>query len=80
MENGMKRRMGKLQSGLLIAFVLIAAIAAGVIAFVLFNASGTSTTLGPEYTYDIKQYSEIDPALILYRQVGETIETDFENT
>lgn len=76
----MKERMGKIQSGLLIAVVLIVAVVAGAIAFVMFDASGTKTTLGPEYTYDIKQYAKIDPALILYRQVGETIETDFEVT
>ncbi|MBL7215174.1 MAG: hypothetical protein ISS71_05805 [Phycisphaerae bacterium] len=76
----MKERMGKFRSGLLIAFVLILAVAAGVIAFLLSDTSGTHVALGPEYTYDIKQYAEIDPALILYRQVGETIETDFENT
>lgn len=76
----MNKRMGKFQSGLLIAIVLVVAVVAGIIAFMQFDASGTKTTLGPEYTYDIKQYAKIDPALILYRQVGETINTDFETT
>lgn len=74
----MKERMGKFQSGLLIAFVLIAAITAGAIAFVLFDTSGTRATVGPEYRYDVRQYAEIDPALILYRQAGTVIQTDFE--
>lgn len=73
----MKARTGKFQSGLLIAVVLIIAITAGGIAFVMFDASGTRSTLGPEYTYNIASYAEIDPALIVHHQVGETIETDF---
>ncbi len=73
----MRMRTGKSQSGLLIAIVLIVAITAGSIAFVMFDASGSKQSLGPEYTYDIKPYADIDPSLILYRQVGKTIETDF---
>lgn len=75
----MKERMGKFQSGLLIGLVLVTAIVAGSVAFILFDTSGTSASVGPEYTYDIQKYARIDPVLILYRQAGKTIETDFEN-
>ena len=76
----MQKQMGKIQSGFWVGLVLTVAVLAGAVAFVLFDASGTKSTLGPEYTYDIKQYAEIDPALILYQQVGKPIETDFQNT
>lgn len=46
----------------------------------MFDASGTKETLGPEYSYDIKEYARIDPALILYQQSGKTIPLDFEKT
>ena len=65
----MQKQMGKIQSGFWVGLVLTVAVLAGAVAFVLFDASGTKSTLGPEYTYDIKQYAEIDPALILYQQV-----------
>ena len=76
----MKKPKGKIQSGLLTGLVLAVAIGAGVVAFILFDASGTKSTLGPEYSYDIEQYAKIDPSLIIYQQVGEPIDTDFDKT
>lgn len=76
----MKKRSGKIQSEVLIGVVLAVAIAAGVAAFFLFDASGTKSTLAPEYKYDIEPYAKIDPALIQYKQVGDVIGTDFETT
>ncbi|MHC5097435.1 MAG: NHL repeat-containing protein [Planctomycetota bacterium] len=76
----MKKPKGKIQSGLLTGLVLAVAIGAGVVAFILFDASGTKSTLGPEYSYDIEQYAKIDPSLIVYQQTGEPIKTDFEKT
>jgi outer membrane protein assembly factor BamB len=76
----MKNQMGKIQSGVLTGVVLAVAIGAGVVAFFLFDASGTKKTLGPEYTYDITQYAKIDPSLILYQQTGKFIQTDFQIT
>jgi hypothetical protein len=76
----MKKEKGKIQSGVLTGIILAVAIVAGLVAFFLFDASGTKSTLGPEYTYDIEQYAKIDPALIIYQQTGETIQTDFQKT
>ena len=74
----MKNSLGKIQSGILTGLVLAAAIGAGVVAFLLFDASGSKSTLGPEYTYDIEKYAKIDPSLIIYQQAGDTIQTDFK--
>ena len=76
----MRNLKGKIQSGILTGLVLAAAIVAGLAAFFFFDASGTKSTLGPEYSYDIEQYTKIDPSLILYQQVGEAIELDFKIT
>ena len=76
----MRNRTGKIQSGVLTGIVLAVAIGAGVVAFFLFDASGTKKTLGPEYTYDIEKYAKIDSSLILYQQTGEPIATDFQTT
>lgn len=69
--------MGKIQSGVLIGLVLAVAIGAGIAAFILFDASGKKSTLGPEYTYEMPS-GKIDPALIIYQQAGESIQTDFK--
>lgn len=71
-------KTGKIHSGLLTGIVLTVAIAAGVTAFFLFGTSGTSSTLGPEFEYDLTEYTKIDPALITWRQVGEEIKTGFQ--
>lgn len=76
----MKNLNGKIQSGVLTGFVLAVAVIAGSVAFFLFDASGTKSTLGPEYSYDIEQYARIDPSLIIYQQTGEPIQTDFTTT
>ncbi len=76
----MIEKTGKIESSFLIGLVLVIAIAAGVAAFWLFDASPASSGLGPEYTYDIEKYAKIDPALILYRQVGEPMSLDFEKS
>jgi DNA-binding beta-propeller fold protein YncE len=49
--------------------------AGAVIAF-----SAMSRNLGPEYRYDIEQYSRIDPALIVYQQIGQTIHAEFDES
>ena len=74
----MKNPKSIIQSGVLTGLVLAVAIGAGVAAFLLFDASGTKSTLPPEYKYDLEQYAKIDPALIIYEQVGKPIETDFD--
>lgn len=44
------------------------------------GVSAISRDLGPEYRYDIEQYSKIDPALILYQQTGQTIQTGLDES
>ena len=74
------KNKAKIQSGLLTGIVLTVAIGAGLAAFFLFGTSGTSSSLGPEFQYDIEQYAKIDPALITWRQVGEEVKSDFEQS
>ncbi|MHC5091975.1 MAG: NHL repeat-containing protein [Planctomycetota bacterium] len=76
----MKNQTGKIQSGILTGLVLVVAIGAGLVAFFLFDASDTKSKLAPEYRYDIESYAKIDPGLIIYEQIGEAIETDFDKT
>lgn len=56
----------------------VAIIAAG-LAVRMLDTAPDKTTLPPEYTYNIDQYTQIDPALIQYESVGEPITLDFEN-
>jgi sugar lactone lactonase YvrE len=69
------KQTGKIHSAILTGLVLTVAAGAGLIAFFLFDASGTQTKIAPEYSYDLERYAKIDPALILYRQTAEPIET-----
>jgi hypothetical protein len=76
----MMKQKGKIQSGVVTGLVLSVAIGSGIVAFFLFDASDTRSKLAPEYRYDIEQYARIDPGLIIYEQIGEAIETDFQKT
>jgi hypothetical protein len=60
--------------------VIAAAIAAGFCAVIFFDSTGQKGSgLPEEYIYDISQYTQIDPALILYQQVGQTIATGLKS-
>jgi hypothetical protein len=70
----LSNKSGKIDSGLWAGIVVAAAIAAGFCAVIFFDTTGQKGSgLPPEYVYDISQYAKIDPALILYRQVGQAI-------
>lgn len=74
----MTKKTAKIDSNLLSGIVLTIAIAAGGIAFFLFNPSGPTSTLGPEFDYDLTEYAQIDPALITWKPVGKEIKADFQ--
>ncbi len=63
--------------GLLIAVLVVV----GVAAIVLFNITGEKGSgLGKEFVYDIEDLIKIDPALILYAESAELIETGFNKS
>ncbi|HOL31288.1 MAG TPA: hypothetical protein PK052_04840 [Anaerohalosphaeraceae bacterium] len=74
----MIKQTNKIYSAVIVGLVLAAAAAAGLIAFFLFDASGSQIKPAPEYSYNIEQYAKIDPELILYRQTGDTLQLRFE--
>jgi sugar lactone lactonase YvrE len=77
----LSKKSGKIDSGLWAGIVIIAAVAAGFCAVIFFDTTGQKGSgLPKDYVYDISQYAKIDPALILYRQVGETIATGLKST
>jgi hypothetical protein len=73
-------RQGKIDSGLWAGIVIAAAIAAGFCAVIFFDGTGQKGSgLPEEYVYDISKYTQIDPALILYQQVGQAIATGLKS-
>lgn len=74
----MIKQTNKIYSAVIVGLVLAAAAAAGLIAFFLLDASGSQTKLAPEYSYNIEQYAQIAPELILYRQTGDTLQLRLE--
>lgn len=73
------KRTAKTQTGVLAGVVVIIAIIAAGLALRMLNTTPDKTTLPPEYTYNIDEYTKIDPALIAYQSVGEPIALDFES-
>jgi len=73
-------RQGKIDSGLWAGIVIALAIAAGLCAVIFFDTTGQKGSgLPEEYVYDISKYTQIDPALILYRPVGQAIATGLKS-
>jgi hypothetical protein len=67
-------------SGLWAGIVISLAIAAGFCAVIFFDSTGQKGSgLSQEYVYDVSQYAKIDPALILYRPVGQAIATGMKS-
>ncbi|MBN1765435.1 MAG: NHL repeat-containing protein [Sedimentisphaerales bacterium] len=61
---------GSGQSGLLIIMVVSVAIAAGAIAFLRMDTTGQKGSgLSPEFDYDLSKQRQIDPALIVCREL-----------
>ncbi|MCE5185813.1 MAG: hypothetical protein LLF76_06775 [Planctomycetaceae bacterium] len=56
------------------------AVLAVIVIFAARSESLFLRKLGPEYSYDIEQYSKIDPAMLVYRAVGEPIQTGLQQS
>lgn len=76
----LSKKNGKLDSGLWAGIVISLAIAAGFCAVIFFDSTGQKGSgLSGDYVYDNSHYAKIDPALILYRPVGQTIATGLQS-
>ena len=65
----------------LIGLLITVLVVVGVAAVVLFNMIGEKGSgLGKEFVYDIEDMIKIDPALILYSESAEPIETGFNKS
>lgn len=77
----MKKNAGKIEGGLLAALLALGAFAAGFAGFLLLDRAGyTGRQVPADYRYPIEEMARIDPAMILYRQTGATIETGLKST
>jgi hypothetical protein len=76
----LSNKSGKIDSGLWAGIVVALAIAAGFCAVIFFDSTGQKGSgLPPDYVYDVSQYAKIDPALMLYRPVGQAIATGMKS-
>lgn len=61
--------MGKIDAGILIGVIIAVAAIAGLSAIVFWDTTGrTGSGLSKDYSYDIEQFTKVDPALIRYKQ------------
>ena len=72
----MKASSDRSLSSVVIGFVLVAAIVAGVIAFALIDTTGkTGSGLGDQFDYDLSAFRQIDPCLFIYQEEPTSINT-----
>jgi hypothetical protein len=72
---------GKIDGGLVAALLALGAFAAGFAGYVLLDrVSHSGNKVPADYRYPIEELAKIDPAKILYRQVGPAIETGLKST
>ncbi len=77
----MKKSVGKIDGGLTAVLLAVGAFAAGFAGYVLLDRAGHAGNKVPaDYRYPIEELAKIDPAKILYRQAGPTIETGMKST
>lgn len=74
----MKTQAAKVEPGLLIVIVLVAALIVMIVGGVMFDVSPDSSGLPSEYSYDMDQYTQIDPALIQYHSFDVPLPLDAE--
>ncbi len=72
------KKTAKIEPGLVVVVVLLAAIGVAVVGTLVFDVSPDRTSLPPEYQYDIAEYAQIDPALIRYQLASKPMTLDFE--
>ena len=70
---------GTSRIGVLVGVLVVAAVVVAVVALARIDATGQKGSgLGSEFSYDVEHMGIIDPALILYEESDESINTGFE--
>ena len=77
----MNNLQGKIKFEVLVAVLVGLAVVVGVVSVLWYDATGEKGSgLGEEFVYDIKEFAEIDPGLVLYEQAGNAIAAGFEQS
>lgn len=59
----------------------VVVVTAGIVAFVMFDADqNKSSQLGDDFKYDVSELKKVDASQIVYRQVGDAVETGFKKS
>jgi hypothetical protein len=75
----MNNRLGKVNNRVFIGALIALAVVIAIFAAVRLDVTGEKGSgLGEAYTYDVAELAKIDPNLILYEELTETISTRFE--
>ncbi len=71
----------RIDSSLIVAALLIAAVVTGAVSVVRFDATGESGSgLSAEYAYKLDRLAAVDPNLILYEEAGPAVSTSFRRS
>ena len=71
----------RIDSSLIIAALLIAAVVTGAVSVLRLDVTGESGNgLSAEYAYDLKKLAAVDPSLLLYAEAGPAVSTGFRQS
>ncbi len=71
----------RIDSSLIIAALLIAAVVTGAVSVLRLDVTGASGSgLSAEYAYDLKKLAAVDPSLLLYAEAGPAVSTGFRQS
>lgn len=77
----MQGTSGKINSGWLVAVLIVAAVAAAVVSVLSMDPTGRrGSGLGQAYVYDLTELARIDPNLILYEESGPALHAGFRQS
>jgi hypothetical protein len=76
-----EKAYGKINGGWIVVVLVIAAVAAGIVSVLRFDATGKSGSgLSDEFNYNLAKLAAVDPALILYEEPGPPLQTGFRQS
>jgi len=76
-----QRVHGKINGGLIVVALVIAAVVVGAVSVLRFDTTGESGSgLSAEFTYNLAKLAAVDPNLILYAESGPPVRTGFRQS